>query len=174
MSAQASLDLFAADAPGAIAGRRRARLVATGAKAAAEALSRADVEALQADPSPASRAALATKFGRQLDRLIGGRTRPLAEAVLQLLVRDGEPEVRRALAAAVAASPNLPAAVAACLAIDDPEVARPILERSPVLGEGDLSAIVRTAPSRMRWRWRRAHPCPRSCPIASSRPTSRP
>jgi uncharacterized protein (DUF2336 family) len=144
MSAQASLDLFAADAPGAIAGRRRARLVATGAKAAAEALSRADVEALQADPSPASRAALATKFGRQLDRLIGGRTRPLAEAVLQLLVRDGEPEVRRALAAAVAASPNLPAAVAACLAIDDPEVARPILERSPVLGEGDLSAIVRT------------------------------
>jgi uncharacterized protein (DUF2336 family) len=144
MSAQASRDLFAADAPGAVAGRRRAQLVATGAKAAGQPLSRSDVEALQADPSPASRAALATKFGRQFDQLVGGRTRPLAEAVLQLLVRDGEPKVRQALAEAVAARPNLPVAVAARLAGDDWEVARPILELSPVLDDDALSAIVRT------------------------------
>jgi hypothetical protein len=102
MSAQASQDPSGAHAPSPIAGRRRARLVASGAKAGAgQQLSLADVQALQADPSPASRAALAAKFGRQYDQLIGGSARPLAEAVLQLLVRDGEPKVRRALAEAV-------------------------------------------------------------------------
>ena len=146
MSAQASRDLSVAEVPGAVAGRRRAQLVATGARAAGQPLSRSDVEALQVDPSPASRAALATKFGRQYDQLIAGRARPLAEAVLQLLVRDGEPEVRRALAEAVAASPNLPDAVAARLASDALEVARPILELSPVLDDDALSAIVRTHP----------------------------
>jgi uncharacterized protein (DUF2336 family) len=145
MSAQASQDPSGAHAPNPIAGRRRARLVASGAKAGAgQQLSLADVQALQADPSPSSRAGLAAKFGRQYDQLIGGRTRPLAEAVLQLLVRDGDPRVRRALAEAVAASPNLPHAVAARLAGDDPDVARPILEQSPVLSDDDLAAIVRT------------------------------
>jgi uncharacterized protein (DUF2336 family) len=145
MSAQASQDPSGAQAPSLIAGRQRARLVASGSRAAAgRPLSRSDVQALQVDPSPASRAALATKFGRQYDQLTGGRTRSLAEAVLQLLVRDGEPRVRRALAEAVAASPNLPHAVAARLAGDDPGVARPILEQSPVLSDDDLAAIVRT------------------------------
>jgi uncharacterized protein (DUF2336 family) len=145
MSAQASQDPSGAHAPNPIAGRRRARLVASGAKAGAgQQLSLADVQALQADPSPSSRAGLAAKFGRQYDQLIGGRTRPLAEAVLQLLVRDGEPKVRRALAEALAASSNLPDAVARHLAGDDPEVARRILEQSPALSDDDLAAILRT------------------------------
>jgi uncharacterized protein (DUF2336 family) len=145
MSAQASQDLSGAHAPSPIAGRRRTRLVARGARAAAgEPLSRSDVEALQVDPSPASRAALATKFGRQYDQLIGGRAKPLAEAILELLVRDGDPKVRRALSEALAASPNLPAAVAARLAADEPNVARPILEQSPVLTDAVLATIVRT------------------------------
>ena len=145
MSAQASQDLSGAPSPRPVAGRRRARLVAGGARASAgEPLSHADVQALQVDPSPASRAALAAKFGRQYDQLIGGRTRPLAEAVLQLLVRDSEPKVREALAEAIAASPNLADAVAGRLARDDLEVARPILELSPVLADDDLAEIVRT------------------------------
>jgi uncharacterized protein (DUF2336 family) len=145
MSAQASQDLSGAPLPRPVAGRRRARLVAGGARASAgEPLSQADVQALQVDPSPASRAALAAKFGRQYDQLIGGRTRPLAEAVLQLLVRDSEPKVREALAEAVAASPNFPNAVAARLARDDLEVARPVLELSPVLADDDLAEIART------------------------------
>jgi uncharacterized protein (DUF2336 family) len=142
MSAQASQHLSGAQPPGAVAGRRRAQLVANGAKAE-QRLSRADVQALQVDPSPASRAALATKFGRQYDQLVEGRTRALAEAVLQLLVRDAEPQVRQALAQAVAASPSLPHAVALRLARDDLNVARPILELSPVLGDDDLAQIVR-------------------------------
>lgn len=142
MSAQASQDLSGAPS---LAGRRRAQLVARGIKAvAAQPLSRSDVQALQADPSPGSRAAVAAKFGRQYDELIGGGTRALADAVLELLMRDGEPQVRQALTEAVASSPNLPHAVAVRLATDDLEVARPILERSPALTDDDLAQIVRT------------------------------
>lgn len=142
MSVQASQDLSGAPS---LAGRRRAQLVANGIKAvAAQPLSRADVQALQADASPGSRAAVAAKFGRQYDELIGGGTGALADAVLELLVRDGEPKVRRALAEAVATSASLPHAVAVRLATDEPDVARPLLERSPVLTEDDLAEVVRT------------------------------
>jgi hypothetical protein len=61
-----------------VAGRRRAQLIERGARAASvRALSLADVHALKDDPSPASRAALAAKFGRQYDHLVEGETRPL-------------------------------------------------------------------------------------------------
>ena len=63
-----------------------------------QALSLADVRALEGDPSPASRAALAAKFGRQYDHLVEADTRSLAESVLELLVRDLEKNVRQALA----------------------------------------------------------------------------
>jgi uncharacterized protein (DUF2336 family) len=128
-----------------MAGRRRAQLVENGARAAnVHALSLADVRALEGDSSPASRAALAAKFGRQYDHLVEGDTRPLAEAVLELLVRDVAKNVRQALAEAVSASANLPHSVATRLARDDFEVARPILQCSPVLSDDDLSEIVRT------------------------------
>jgi uncharacterized protein (DUF2336 family) len=145
MSAQASQDLSGAYPPSPVAGRRRARLIESGAKAASvQALSLADVHALKDDPSPASRAALAAKFGRHYDHLVEGDTRPLAEAVLELLVRDLEKNVRQALAEAVAASGNLPHSVATRLARDEFEVARPMLERSRVLSDEDLAEIVRT------------------------------
>jgi uncharacterized protein (DUF2336 family) len=128
-----------------MAGRRRAQLIENGARAAsAPPLSLADVRALQSDASPASRAALAAKFGRQYDHLVEGDTRSLAEAVLELLVRDLEKSVRQALAEAVAASANLPHSAAARLARDDFDVARPLLQSSPVLSDDDLSEIVRT------------------------------
>jgi uncharacterized protein (DUF2336 family) len=114
-----------------MAGRRRAQLVENGARAASvHALSLADVRALEGDSSPASRAALAAKFGRQYDHLVEGETRSLAEAVLELLVRDLAKNVRQALAEAVAASANLLHSVATRLARDDFEVARPILQCS--------------------------------------------
>ena len=145
MSAQASQDLSGAYHPGPMAGRRRAQLVENGARAAnVHALSLADVRALEGDSSPASRAALAAKFGRQYDQLAEGDTRSLAEAVLELLVRDVAKNVRQALAGAVAASANLPHRVARRLARDEFEVARPILQCSPVLSDDDLSEIVRT------------------------------
>ncbi len=64
--------------------------------------------------------------------------------MLQLLVRDLEKSVRQTLAETLAASPNLPHDVAARMARDDIEVARPVLERSPVLSDEDLAEIVRT------------------------------
>jgi uncharacterized protein (DUF2336 family) len=134
----------AAGGPHGATGRRRAQLVQGIAQQAPAGLSRADVEALRSDPSPDARAALAAKFGRQYDSLVEGETRSLAEAVLQLLVRDLELKVRQTLAETLAASPKLPAAIASRLAHDDIVVARPVLEQSPVLGDAELGEIVRT------------------------------
>jgi uncharacterized protein (DUF2336 family) len=106
-------------------------------------LCREDVEHIRTGTAQA-RAHLATKFGRQYDELVGGGTRLLANAVLELLVRDVEKAVRQALAEEVAASPNLPCEIANTLARDDIDVARPILEASPVLTDEDLIDIVRT------------------------------
>jgi uncharacterized protein (DUF2336 family) len=145
MSAQASESLSGQHAQSPVAGRRRARLVQGGVKAAnRQTLSVTDVQALQDDPSPASRAVLAGKFGRQYDYLVEGDTRSLAEAVLELFARDAEKEVRQALAEATAGSPRLPHEIALRLARDDVEVARPILTHSPVLTDEDLAEIVRT------------------------------
>ncbi len=77
-------------------------------------------------------------------RLVDGETRSLAEAVLQLLVRDLEVQVRQTLAEALAASPRLPAEVVRRLAHDDIAVAAPVLERSPVLSDEELGEIVRS------------------------------
>lgn len=131
---------------GQATGRRRAQLVQGIARPApAEPrLSPADVQALRSDSSPEARATLAAKFGRQYDSLAEGETRSLAEAVLQLLVRDLELKVRQTLAEALAASPKLPAEVASRLAHDDIDVARPVLEQSPVLSDAELAEIVRT------------------------------
>ncbi len=145
MSAQAIQSLSGHCPQSPAAGRRRARLIEGGARAAnPQGLSLADVQALQDDRSPAARAALAGKFGRQYDHLVEGHTRPLAEAVLELLVKDAETKVRQALAEAAAASANLPHGIARRLARDDLEVAVPILARSPVLTDDDLTEIVRT------------------------------
>ncbi|HEX2479742.1 MAG TPA: DUF2336 domain-containing protein [Geminicoccaceae bacterium] len=145
MSAQASESLSGQYHQGPQAGRRRARLIQGSATAAnPPALSLADVQALQDDPSPPSRAALAGKFGRQYDHLVEGDTRTLAQAVLELLARDAEKTVRQAVAEAAAASANLPPGIARRLANDDLEVARPILTYSPVLTDDHLVEIVRT------------------------------
>jgi uncharacterized protein (DUF2336 family) len=119
-------------------------LIQGGVKAASQpALSVADVQALQDDPSPASRAVLAGKFGRQYDQLVEGDARALAQAVLELFARDADKMVRQALAEAAAASARMPQAIARRLANDDLEVARPILTYSPALTDDDLVEIVR-------------------------------
>jgi uncharacterized protein (DUF2336 family) len=140
-------------AGGGIAGRRRAQLLQGGGPAVAgvaqaavpgSRLSIADVDELRSNPSGGARAALAAKFGRQYDSLVEGETRSLADSVLHLLVKDLEKSVRQSLAETLAASPNLPHEIATRMARDDIEVARPLLERSPVLSDEDLAEIVRT------------------------------
>jgi uncharacterized protein (DUF2336 family) len=147
MSAPAGQQLPHASPSITATGRRRAQLVggALPEGPPEPRLSLADVEALQRDPSSEARVELAAKFGRQYDSLLDGETRSLADAVLALLVRDLEKKVRQTLAEALAASPNLPSQVASRLARDDIEVARPVLEQSPVLGDEELAEIVRTS-----------------------------
>lgn len=108
-------------------------------------LSLADVERLQDGADASARASVAAKLGMNFQQLAAGdATRSLAYAVLHLLVRDVEKTVRSALAEAVALSDALPPAIANKLAQDDIEVARPILEHSPVLDDDLLIEIVRT------------------------------
>jgi len=134
-----------AGTPNAAAGRRRAALLEGGEQASGQrGLSLADVERLRGDRSPDARAAFAARFGRHYAGLADGETRPLADAVLDLLVRDVETKVRAALSEAIAASPEVPAATARRLARDDIAVARPVLEHSPVLDDAELEDIVRT------------------------------
>jgi uncharacterized protein (DUF2336 family) len=71
--------------------------------------------------------------------------RAAAEGALLMLLDDPSPRVRRALADAFASSPHAPPAVVLGLAEDQPYVARPILENSPLLLDTDLIEVAATA-----------------------------
>ena len=68
-----------------------------------------------------------------------------AEGAMVMLLDDASPLVRRALAEALAASPEAPPAVMLALASDQPEVAGVVLERSPLLLDADLVELVATS-----------------------------
>lgn len=108
-------------------------------------LSQSDIAMLRADPTAEARALVARKLGEQADTLVETGHTDLVNEIFGFLVKDVEAQVRRSLAEAMASSPNLPLAVARTLARDDIDVARPILEESPVLGDEDLIEIVRTS-----------------------------
>lgn len=138
-------------ASGPAVGRRAQALLNRGGAGAATAggalsavLSMQDVEQLKSDRSAHSRALIARKLGAAYDQLATSGHADLCQAILDLLVQDVEKQVRRALAEMVAHSANLPVAIAARLARDDIDVARPILQESPVLDDATLIDIVRT------------------------------
>ena len=138
-------------ASGPAIGRRAQALLQRGGGAATPGggaltavLSMQDVAQLQSDRSAESRALIARKFGASYDQLATGGHADLCQAILELLVRDVEKQVRQTLAEMVAHSPNLPVAIATRLARDDIDVARPILQESPVLDDATLIEIVRT------------------------------
>lgn len=92
------------------------------------------------------RAGLAQKVARVLPDL-GPKDRKRAEAyvaeVLETLARDEALRVRQVLADAVKSLSAVPAGVVQCLARDEePVVAAPVLEFSPLLSEADLVAII--------------------------------
>jgi uncharacterized protein (DUF2336 family) len=70
--------------------------------------------------------------------------RAAAEGAMIMLLDDGSPLVRAALADALASSEYAPAAVVLALASDQPEIARPVLERSPLLVDAELVDMVAT------------------------------
>lgn len=65
-----------------------------------------------------------------------------AEAALTLLLDDPSAKVRMALSETLSLSARAPLQVVAALAADQPEVAAPILVRSPVLTDSDLIDLV--------------------------------
>jgi uncharacterized protein (DUF2336 family) len=65
-----------------------------------------------------------------------------AEGAMIMLLDDPSPLVRRALSDVFASSQKAPAVVVRALAGDQPEVATPILERSPLLLDADLVDLV--------------------------------
>jgi uncharacterized protein (DUF2336 family) len=70
--------------------------------------------------------------------------RAAAEGALLMLLDDTSPLVRRAMAEVFARSYEAPAAIVQALAMDQPSVALPILEHSPLLIDADLVDIVAT------------------------------
>jgi uncharacterized protein (DUF2336 family) len=67
--------------------------------------------------------------------------------VLNLLVRDQLPRVRRALADAMKSLPDAPHDIILTLAMDpESSVAAPVLEFSPVLTDEDLEAVIQASP----------------------------
>src|SRR4029079_12388717 len=70
--------------------------------------------------------------------------RTAAEGALLMLLDDASPLVRLAMAEVFCRSTDAPAAIVQALALDQPSVALPVLEHSPLLIDADLVDIVAT------------------------------
>ncbi len=68
-----------------------------------------------------------------------------AEGAMLMLLDDPSPLVRRALADALAASPNAPPAIVLALAADQPQIAAPVYALSPLFIDADLVDAAATA-----------------------------
>jgi uncharacterized protein (DUF2336 family) len=73
--------------------------------------------------------------------------RAAAEGAMAMLLDDSSPLVRRALAEVLAGSDRAPPTILHALAADQPDVAAPVLERSPLLLDADLVEAVATGES---------------------------
>ena len=71
--------------------------------------------------------------------------RAAAEGALLMLLDDASPLVRQAMAEVFARSAEAPAAIMQALSLDQPSVALPVLEHSPLLIDADLVDLVATA-----------------------------
>jgi uncharacterized protein (DUF2336 family) len=83
--------------------------------------------------------------GAYLARTLGDESPEAAEAALTLVLDDPARAVRRTLACALAEEALAPRHIVRALAADDPEIAAPLLARSPVLQEADLIDLAQTA-----------------------------
>src|ERR1700759_4749951 len=70
--------------------------------------------------------------------------RAASEGALLMLLDDPSPLVRQAMAEVFARSFDAPAAIVQALSLDQPSVALPVLEHSPLLIDADLVDIVST------------------------------
>src|SRR5437764_9055629 len=75
---------------------------------------------------------------------ISGDDRVAGEGALLMLLDDPSPLVRQAMAEVFSRSADAPAAIVQALSVDQPSVALPVLEHSPLLIDADLVDIVAT------------------------------
>jgi uncharacterized protein (DUF2336 family) len=73
-----------------------------------------------------------------------------AEGALLMLLDDASPLVRQAMAEVFAHSADAPAAIVQALSLDQPSVALPVLEHSPLLIDADLVDIIATGDCEMQ------------------------
>lgn len=106
-------------------------------------LSAKDVQSLLTNPAPDQRARVVGQLAVDID---SGRLSPtewqLALDIMRAMAADAEIMVRRAVAASMKSSENLPHEIALRLARDDVSVALPVLENSQVLSDDDLISIL--------------------------------
>jgi uncharacterized protein (DUF2336 family) len=76
--------------------------------------------------------------------------RAAAEGALLMLLDDPSPLVRETMAQVFARSAEAPAAIVQALALDQPSIALPVLEHSPLLIDADLVDIVATGNNDMQ------------------------
>jgi uncharacterized protein (DUF2336 family) len=81
---------------------------------------------------------------------LGDDDRGAAEGALLMLLDDPSPLVRQAMAEAFARSTDAPAAIVQALSLDQPSVALPVLEHSPLLIDADLVDIIATGNGEMQ------------------------
>jgi len=106
-------------------------------------LSAKDVQSLLTNPAPEQRARVVSQLAVDID---SGRLSTtewqLALEIMRAMAADAEIMVRRAVAASMKSSENLPHEIALKLARDDVSVALPVLENSHVLSDDDLISIL--------------------------------
>src|SRR5712675_410451 len=76
--------------------------------------------------------------------------RAAAEGALLMMLDDASPLVRQAMAEVFARSTEAPAAIVQALSLDQPSVALPVLEHSPLLIDADLVDIIATGSCEMQ------------------------
>jgi uncharacterized protein (DUF2336 family) len=81
---------------------------------------------------------------------LSAEDRAAAEGALLMLLDDPSPLVRQAMAEVFARSTEAPAAIVQALSLDQPSVALPVLEHSPLLIDADLVDIVATGNGEMQ------------------------
>jgi uncharacterized protein (DUF2336 family) len=103
------------------------------------------VARLLAEPSPATRIAVAEKLGATIEDVkLSPEERRIAEEIARALAQDVAVAVRCALSHSLRRSKGLPHILALRLALDVEDVALPMLTDSPALTEADLVELIRT------------------------------
>jgi len=102
-----------------------------------------DVQALLADPAPLRRAKVVQQLAVEFDTgRLNATEWSMALDIMRSMAADAEMVVRHAVAESLKFSKAMPHDIAVMLAKDEPNVALPILEWSPVLTDDDLIGVL--------------------------------